>query len=402
MELYLQFGHGMMGHCRELVARWEGGTVVLSPRDLDSGQLDRLADDITKHPNGRVLLDPQFYLPHASHERLRSHFYWPDEYDTGTFWDGPRLALLISELLSENRRLATDRFILPGVLANEVNEDWIAIHSLILEEARAQSRDIPILMTIALSADAARNNEQIALLMDRSEAWTDTGFYLVWEHPRGDYLTTDPNWLANLLDVCAGLRLRNSEVVIGYCNHQMLIASAAGVNAICSGTWMNVRSFPPEKFQQVHEDEIRQRTTWYYCPQALSEFTIPFLDLAQNTQVLATMQPPASMESEFVSPLFTGAQPSSIGLGEQQAFRHYLHCLREQITDTASVSFDSAVEEHQQALADAEQVLAVLHTAGIHGNKRDFGDIVAVNNGALAALVQNRGPLLRRNWDQLH
>jgi serine/threonine protein kinase len=43
MELYLQFGYGMMEHCRFLVSEWQGGTVVLSPRDLTDEQLGRLA-----------------------------------------------------------------------------------------------------------------------------------------------------------------------------------------------------------------------------------------------------------------------------------------------------------------------------------------------------------------------
>src|SRR5215217_5776435 len=79
MELYLQFGYGMMQHCRHLIADWGGGTVVLSPRDMSDRQLRTLSSEITDLPGGRVLLDPQFYLPHADHERLRSHDYWPTD-----------------------------------------------------------------------------------------------------------------------------------------------------------------------------------------------------------------------------------------------------------------------------------------------------------------------------------
>jgi hypothetical protein len=39
MELFLQFGFGMMEHCRVLVDEWGGGTVILSPRDLNETQL---------------------------------------------------------------------------------------------------------------------------------------------------------------------------------------------------------------------------------------------------------------------------------------------------------------------------------------------------------------------------
>ena len=44
MDLHLQFGYGMMDHCRHLVKSWSGGTVILSPRDLERKQLVKLSD----------------------------------------------------------------------------------------------------------------------------------------------------------------------------------------------------------------------------------------------------------------------------------------------------------------------------------------------------------------------
>ena len=46
MELYLQFGYGMMGLCRHFIERWKGGTVILSPRDLTGEQIQRLGKEI--------------------------------------------------------------------------------------------------------------------------------------------------------------------------------------------------------------------------------------------------------------------------------------------------------------------------------------------------------------------
>ena len=94
MELNLQFGYGMMDHSRHLIQTWGGGTVILSPRDLDGPQLQRLADDIRGLQNGRVLLDPQFYLPRTDHHRLTAHGYWPDAYETNAFFGGNARRLL--------------------------------------------------------------------------------------------------------------------------------------------------------------------------------------------------------------------------------------------------------------------------------------------------------------------
>jgi hypothetical protein len=122
MELYLQFGYGMMEHCRHLVTEWGGGTAVLSPRDLTDEQLHRLSNALRALPNGNVLLDPQFYLPHADHERLCEHAFWPDNYSTNSFFAGAALNQLLTQLLQLNQSLGYSSFILPGLLATAVDD----------------------------------------------------------------------------------------------------------------------------------------------------------------------------------------------------------------------------------------------------------------------------------------
>src|SRR5262249_31079568 len=155
-------------------------------------------------------------------------------------------------------------------------------------------------------------------------------------------------WLANVLDMTAGFRLRRWDVAIGYCNQQMLTAGCASATAIASGTWMNVRSFPPDKFRKEYEDEIKKRTTWYYCAQALSEFKIPFLDIAMQQGVLMCMNTPSEMGSTYADILFQGPQPSTVQFTEQAAFRHYLHCLRHQAMEARRPTFDQTVAAHEQ------------------------------------------------------
>jgi len=401
MELHLQFGYGMMEHCRSLISSWGGGTAILSPRDLDDDQLQRLSESINGLPGGKCLLDPQFYLPHADHERLCSHSYWPAEYETGAFFGGPALAGLLRDLRALNDRLGCEQFILPGLLASAVEDDWLESQRAVLEEARATHRGLPLIATIALSADATKDEDQIAALLEAAEKWKADGYYIVCEHPKGRYLVDEPNWVANVIDLAAGLRLLGAMVVIGYCNHQMLIAALARVTAVASGTWMNVRSFPPEKFTVAYEDEIKQRATWYYCPQGLSEYKVPFLDIAKRRKLLSLMAPPRALDGGFVSQLFSGVQPSSVPFSEQAAFRHYLHCLRGQCANATASTFDGTVAIQEQLLDDAEALLQRLVPAGIVGQLRDFGEIVDVNRAALGLFKSIRGAVLRRRWAAL-
>ncbi|MBL8695205.1 MAG: hypothetical protein JNJ88_14020 [Planctomycetes bacterium] len=398
MELYLQFGYGMMEHCRHLLESWDGGTAILSPRDLSDGQLRKISSTIHDIEGGRVLLDPQFYLPHADHERLCSHDYWPADFESGTFFQGAALRTLLTKLKVLNDALDADAIILPGLLASEIGDAWLETQRAMIEASRETFKGQSVLATIALSADATKNLEQVATLLEAAPGWKADGYYVVCEHPNGDYLVKDPNWIANVLDLAAGLRLAGAQVVLGYCNHQMLAASVSKVNAICSGTWMNVRSFPPDKFRSAYDEEIKQRATWYYCPQALSEYKVPFLDIAQRQGVLQRMAPPEHLDGGYASHLFSGPQPTTVGFTEQAAFRHYLHCLRAQAQAASAATYDETRANHEALLDGAETLLSTLVTAGVRGQQRDFTESLDVNRAALAVLDSTRGPIMRRRW----
>ncbi len=402
MELNLQFGFGMMDHSRALIDGWKGGTVILSPRDLSPVQLKKLCESILRLNGGRVRLDPQFYVPRADHERLCSHAYWPQEFDTGVFWQGTQLQKLIVELRKVNTELNCSSFVLPGMLANPIDEDWFGSQEAIIEAAQAEEIGKPLVCTVALSDKSVQDIDQVSGLIERAEDWKVEEFYLVAEHPDGSYLVKDPSWLANLIDLAAGLRLLGKRVTIGYCTHQMLIAAAAKVTAIASGTWMNVRSFPPEKFVVPTDDEIKQRSKWYYCPQALSEYKIPYLDIAKRQGVLQSMAPPASLASPYADILFSGVQPTlAKAFSEQAAFRHYLQSLHSQSVASVRGTFQETVDWHRSALDTAASLLETLRRRGVTGQLRDFTDSVDANRTALQVLIDLRGASLSRAWNTL-
>lgn len=398
MDLYLQFGHGMMEHSRQLISAWGGGTVLLSPRDLKADQLKRIAEDVTAMPEGRVLVDPQCYLPDSDHARLCSHDYWPEDYASGEFWSGGELDDLLKKLLELNESVGAAALILPGMHGTEVDADWLAVQAAIRKAARSLDTALPVYVTAALSADALRTDEQVGALLEDAQSHPADGYYLVFEHPNGDYLADDPSWLSSVLDIVAGLRLLGSEVVLGYCNHQMLVAAAANATAICSGTWMNVRSFTPDKFDVADEGDIRRKAKWYYCPQALSEYKVQFLDFAFRKGVLEDMQAPEAYDGGYADALFSGTLPSTVDFTEKAAFRHYLHVLACQVEDASADSFDETVSLHKALLDEAESLIKTLASHGVRGQQRDFSEIVDVNRAALSSLASTRGPMLRREW----
>lgn len=396
MELYLQFGWGMMEHCRVLCEEWGGGTVILSPRDLSFEQLLRLSSEL-RDRRGSVLLDPQFYLPRADHHRLTSHRYWPDDYDTVGFNADSRYRML-QELSRLNLELGTTHLIVPGERASGVGDLWLESQQGLLQAAR-DSTDQPLITTICLSAEAIRAMDQIDLVIEMAGRMQSEGYYLILERPGLAYLVDDPQWLANTLDLAAGLRRLGADVIVGYSNHQQLIMACAQVSAIASGTWMNVRSFFPDKFRSSYEEEIKRRTTWYYCPQALTEYTLPFLDVGFRQGLRDMLYPNPS--TPFAVPLFSSGLPSASGWGEPQAFRHYLMALYLQAQSLTRASFDKTVAAHRQLLDDAESLLRKFRDKGVFGQTRTFRDALDASRSALILFTGTQGPILRRKWENL-
>jgi hypothetical protein len=398
MELFLQFGHGMMTHTNELLNNWGGGGVILSPRDLTTEQLRRMGASIIS-ADGEPLLDPQCFVRDSDHPRLVAHAYWNAfrQNPTGSFLGGLGTAAVLSQLSILNRSIGVRRHILPGLIANRVSEDWFAFQENMISEAPVHFGVEPLIATIAISSASLLDEIQVEAIVDRAASWAVDGFYIVAEHPAG-YLVEDPNWLANLLILASGLKLSGKFVIVGYCGHQMLCLGVANVDVLASGTWLNVRSFPPDKFYSPDEDETSRRATWYYCPQALSEYKLPFLDLARRVGVLDRMRPDSACGSTYADDFFRGAAPTSVNWGEQNAFRHYLTCLHAQAASAHRSTFDETVTAYQQFLDAAEQLLTFLHRNNVRGADRDFRNLLDVNRAAVGVHESARGIRLRRNW----
>jgi len=395
MELFLQLGFGMMGLSKDLISMWGGGTVILSPRDLEPIQIEKIGAELLSL-NGKNLVDPQFYLPRSDHHRLTSYNYWPQNYDTQGFDDSNREKML-EALVALNYKIGTCEVIVPGERAEEVEDLWLDSQVALLKAAQ-NTTDIPLIATICLSSEAVRSNEQINSVIQLAESQSVYGYYLVLEHPGNTYLVNDPQWMANSLDLAAGLRRIGAKVIIGYSNQQQLIMACAGVTAIASGTWMNVRSFFPGKFRSSYEEEIKRRAIWYYCPQALSEYTLPYLDISARLGLLAELMPdPASVYAEQ---LFSSPQPSASGWSESLAFRHYLSTLHAQVSRSTPNEFDETVIYHKGFLDRAQGLLQYLRENEIKGLTRDFYEAVDANRAALITLERTHGPLLKRHWNE--
>jgi len=398
MDCFLQFGYGMKGLSTSLIEKWQGGTVILSPRDSTPSQLLSIAKEVTK-VGGKTLFDPQLYYPRANHPRLAEYDYWPNDYNTGVLFDQPSLNNILQKIHGINNAAQTEKYIIPGIYCARVNEDWYAIHDTIHAQAEDVFSDKKRLSTICLSGEVLRFEEQIEDLLSRTEDWDTDGYYVIAEHPKSQYLVEDPLWLAHLLILCSGLKLQGREVIVGYGHHQLLCLAAAHVDALASGNWINVRSFSSSKFHERVNETVSQRSVWYYCPHALSEYQPNFLDMGYRAGILDELRPDLCLGSDYADILFSGALPSSTTYSESQAFKHYLHCLHQQCLQATRASFQETFNVQEVQLETAEQFIKRFHEHGVRGRARDFANFIDVNRSALSALQDARGFVLEREWE---
>ena len=297
--------------------------------------------------------------------------------------------------------MSAEMFLLPSLTAKSIDDLWDKTQRLAIESAKKYVLNLELVHTIALNSEVINDELQIEKIIAYAENWDVEGVYIVCEHPERYYLVDRPLWVSNLLSLVVGLKRQRKKVILGYASHQMLCMALAKCDAIASGNFLNLRWFQPEHFETIEEKQISRRAVWYYCPQALSEFKIPFLDIAKRMGLLELIETPEAMKNAYSQMLFGSVLPSSTGFSEKEAFRHYLFCLRKQCQYSVRNTYKETKDAHLVMLGTAEQLLAGLGEKGIRGQDRDFTEILDVNRAAIAAFNMVFEFPLSQEWNEM-
>ncbi|MBU4511347.1 hypothetical protein KJ830_09920 [bacterium] len=402
MELFLQMGHQMKPHSLELLSKWGEGTVILSPKYMTLKQMKIIANDIQQR-NGSVLVDPQFYMPRTSQEKLHLHSFWPQEYNTNTFFNGRGVKEMINILLNEYiYPLEASAFIIPTLYLENTNEDWNNITERTISSLSNFQLSIPKYLTVCVGEELLKNEENTHLLIEQLENYPVNGFYIIPTHPNNSYLVENVSWLLNLLDLVSSLKLSGKKVIVGYSNHQLLFLSLAKVDAICAGSWLKTRMFPLGDFNENSDEQGGgRRSIWYYCPQALSEYQVHYLDIAHRVGILQDMKPPEVYESEYSAILFNGAQPTTVDFKEKQAFRHYLNSLKTQCLEIPKETYGDTKSYLKMIFETAIDLTNYFRENGVRGKHRDFNNIGESNLSILDAFDNIRGLIYNAKWQEI-
>ena len=400
MELYLQMGHGMQSMCEDLSRYWGQSTTIVSPQNIQEQSLQAFSSKMLK-ANGKLLFDPQLYCPRKYQKNLVKWSYWPPEITFVENGNAQQCGDLMRALASINTGINTEYFILPAQMTVAVDRRWNAIQKSYIDCADKHKGSLRLMQTLALTKEVLLNEHQIEGIVQYAEEWPVDGFYVTGVHPDKYYLVDNPVWMANLLALVAGLKRQRKKVIVGYASHQMLCLALAKCDAIAAGNFLNVRWFKPEHFETLDEDSVSRRTKWYYCPQAFSEYKIPYLDIAKRLDVLDSMAPSIDMMSPYCEMLFSGTLPSATGFTETHAHKHYLNCLQKQLSLASRASYNETCNAHLLLLDTAEQFLRGLREKDIRGQDRDFVEIFDANRAAISVFDAAYRMGLSMEWNQL-
>ncbi|MDA3940105.1 MAG: hypothetical protein PF693_12510 [Spirochaetia bacterium] len=401
MELFLQYGHGMKAHSEDLTKSWNGGSVIFSPKNMTLDQMLTASARIN-NDSGNIYLDPQFYVPRANSGNLSEHSFWPQNYDTNSFFNGNGISSMIDSLVDEYLiPINATGFIIPSFYLASLDDDWGHLTDSFIDVSLKKNFSGETYLTLCIDEKVLNSEEAVDDLVERIEDYPVDGFYIIPKHPNNDYLVSDVSWMLNLIDLCAAIKLLGKKVFVGYSGHQFLLLSLAKVDAICAGTWLKTRNFPLTDFDDSEEQNFARRTTWYYCPQALSEYQINYLDIAFRLGILGDLKSPAKYESWYSDILFGGAQPTTTNFRETEAFRHYLHCLKKQCEESTKSTYDATRDYLKMLFETADDLTHFFKQNGIRGKGRDFSEVAESNLSIIDAFDNLRGLVYKTSWSQL-
>lgn len=401
MELGIQMGHGMQSLANELIERWGGGSVILSPRNSRASSKKSSYESLVSYSqklrsmSGRILIDPQLYSTMNPSKCLESFPHWK-AYSKDL---RSNYKAVIDALAELNEDCGSEAIILPANSTDKIDNPWIELNSMIAEYAQDRHVETPLYMTIALKADALRDIRIIDEIVSTFDNMDVDGAYIACEHPGGNYLTDQSLWLLNYMQLVAGLKLCGKKVVAGFASHQMLLLSLSKCDQMFSGNFLNVRRFDTSTFESSDDNGPSQRSTWYYAPQVLSEFKVSTLDLAHQIGAKDVLRPP--YDDGYAEMLFGDAYPSNTAYKEGNSFKHYLYSLHEQCESLTKDSYKETFDTYQLWLQTAESIIDGLRANGIYDKDRNYANAFPASYQAVAAFNSQLGFQMKQEWNNV-
>lgn len=395
MSFYLQQGYGMTKINEEFSKKYRSNLgVILAPRALqtstDISRLEAHSKQLKKIGT-RILFDPQFYVPSTNLEKIIKFPYFRNLTFQTVEFNNIHAEKFCDDVINyQVNQMLVDDIILPNRYVNAITAEWFEMQEIFVNSSLMHKGNKKAYLTLALGPDVVLNKDAFDELIGNCVNYQVDGYYIVLKSPNDQYLVDNEDYIYTLLDAFLSLKVAGKEIILGYANQQSMIYSAVGVDCIASGNFRNVRSFDPDIFADIDDEEddgILRRGTWYYDGSSLSEFKKEQLSLAYKRNI-KNFGP----SCEYCEPLLSSSNPAIVLWKEPSAFKHYLYELRRQWNDLLSNPVGTRIDNVIRLLEDTSAHNKELRERGFKLGSRGFNEgIMDSSLSALAAIKKDRG-----------
>ncbi len=262
MLIYHQGGHNFIWNIKAIQDDQAGEGLIISPVNIEA---DRIQEKIPEEILVNSWLDPQFYLPHDSKNKLSTYPFFPgnilDDFTTADFESHAHE--VAKECLSFQHNLGLKYLVIPTRHFEDLPEDYLEqLHTLFVEPFIEASNDLELSEPLLLTIIAKQLHLEPGPLQDELLSWATSfdalsGIYLIFDNNFYSKQIKDPGYLAGAMRFVWALRQNDLEVHLGYSGLEGLLLSVADPSSVSVGSYENLRSFGVQRLE-TRESEIRR------------------------------------------------------------------------------------------------------------------------------------------------
>jgi hypothetical protein len=282
----VQIGHNGHKLTAENIKKGHADGAILSPADYERSKNLEISRTIRQY-GGKVLFDPQFYIPRTDRPDLSSYDYFKeyggDDFDTSGV--SSEYSELCRQILNIQDALKVDAYISPArfldTFSDQKINEWEELTGAFLRIAEQEGRDIPVFASLPIYYKSLIDTEQRSNLLNRITQMDPDGFYVSVEFEREErHPLTGSSNVYSLLELLHKLKKNRYEVLVGHTHQIAHLFFGIGVDAFASGHYQNLRAFDTRRWDPEDEQGGGRIVIKYYSDKLLNELRVdPELDL---------------------------------------------------------------------------------------------------------------------------
>ncbi|HOI29925.1 MAG TPA: hypothetical protein PLZ15_09235 [Melioribacteraceae bacterium] len=266
MAAYFQMGHDTENLIGEKDLELFKG-IILSPLNRTPKEIQDSVSLFRTKGEFDIVFDPQLYFPRSKRGKLKTHKYFPIDFETGDLnnrsWWNP----IINQLSIYANFFDIDSFCSPVILSKSWRLDYYKLCAEIKDSLRNQiKKNNPLkkcYQTVLINVKDLTDEDKIMRTATVISASESDGFYVVFVndlHPRKE--SRDQDTILGSMKFISELKSSNVPILVSHCSSDMILYKYAGAHHCASGKFFNLRRFTESRFDESSEGK-GQLAYWF-------------------------------------------------------------------------------------------------------------------------------------------